>query len=753
MRGSSGAAITVLYVDGSDRRRAECRRRLGAADESLTVETAASVSDAVTAFESGVDHCVVSRYHLPDGDGLDLLADVRDVDGDVPFVLYTERGDETVASEAIAAGVDDYVTAGDTDWTGLAERVVSAVETARTRQQLAESEQRYRTLVEGSHDGIYIYRDDRFQFVNDRVSEITGYDRDALYEMSIWDIVHPEDRDRVRDIGARRRRGEDAPNTYDARIVTADGETRYLEFSVQSTSYRGEWAALGSVRDVTERRRRERQFREEHEFVETLLDTLDDVIFVSTLDGDILRWNDRMVEVTGYPPARLEEMNVFELLRGDYDGVSADVVRDRVESRDGGLQVEVETADGETIPFEFRGSTLTNEDGEIDAIAGVARDVTERRRREQELAQYQTIIEAVGDPVYTLDEEGRITLVNEALEEITGYSEAELLGEHVSILMRDEDVATAQRLIERLLKSDEQRNGTFEMEAVTKDGRHIPCEDHVAVLRGPDGFEGTAGVVRDISDRKERERTLRQQNERLDQFAGVVSHDLRNPLNVIVGRLDHARETGDDVHFDAIERAARRMERMIDDLLTLARDGQRVGEVEPVSLDAIVDRAWGTVETGDADLVVEGSLGTVAADEDRLPSLFENLFRNAVEHGSTGNRNAERSDDAVEHGSTSPDSQARQDAVDHGGAGVTVRVGTIETDSTTGFFVADDGPGISEDQHERVFDHGYTTADEGTGLGLVIVEGITQAHGWEIATTESREGGARFEVTGVSRPD
>jgi PAS domain S-box-containing protein len=412
------------------------------------------------------------------------------------------------------------------------------------------------------------------------------------------------------------------------------------------------------------------------------------------------------------------------------------VVRDRVESREGGLQVEVEAADGETIPFEFRGSTLTDEDGRVNAIAGVARDVTERRRREQELVQYQTIIEAVGDPVYTLDEDGYITLVNEALEEITGYSESELLGEHVSILMRDEDVTKAQRLIERLLKSDEQRNGTFEMAAVTKDGERIPCEDHMALLRGPDGFEGTAGVVRDISDRKERERTLRQQNERLDQFAGVVSHDLRNPLNVIVGRLDHARETGETVHFDAIERSARRMQRMIDDLLTLARDGQRVGDVEPVSLDAIVDRAWGTVETGAAELVVEQSLGTVAADENRLPSLFENLFRNAVEHGST-----------------SPASGARQDAVDHGGREVTVRVGTIETDATSGFYVEDDGPGIPADQRERVFDHGYTTADEGTGLGLVIVEGIAQAHGWEIDAAASREGGARFEITGVDVPD
>jgi PAS domain S-box-containing protein len=745
MRGSSGATITVLYVDGSERRREGARRGLSAANASLAVDTADTVANARAKLNDEVPDCLVSRYRLPPDDGLSLLEGVRENHSRLPFVLCTDQGDERLASAAISAGVDEYLGRGAADWDRVAASVAAVVEPPQTDQQLDESEQRYRTLVEGSHDGIYIYRDDRFRFVNDRVCEITGYDETRLYEMSIWDLVHPDDRERVREIGERRRRGGDAPNTYEARIVTAEGETRHLEFSVQSTTYRGEWAALGSVRDVTERRERERQLREEQEFVETLFDTLDDVIFVSTLDGDLLRWNDRMVEVTGYTEDRLAETNVFDLLRGDYEEVTADLVRERVESGDGGLQVAVETADGDTIPFEFRGSTLTNEAGEVHAFAGVARDVTDRRRREQELAQYQTIIEAVGDPVYTLDAAGRITLVNEALEEITGYSEAELLGEHVSILMRDQDVETAQRLIERLLKGDDQHNGTFEMEAVTADGGHIPCEDHMALLPGAEEFQGTAGVVRDISDRKERERTLRRQNERLDQFAGVVSHDLRNPLNVIIGRLDHARQTGEGVHFDAIERAAYRMERMIDDLLALARDGKRVGAVEPVSLDAVVDKAWSTVETDDATLDVAGSLGHVAADENRLLSLFENLFRNAVEHGT---ETAGQGDEAV-----------------------TVRVGRLESPDETGFYVADDGPGIPADRRERVFDHGYTTGQEGTGLGLVIVEGIAQAHGWEISVTDSREdgiadegsgsaarqsgssAGARFEITDVSRPD
>lgn len=315
---------------------------------------------------------------------------------------------------------------------------------------------------------------------------------------------------------------------------------------------------------------------------------------------------------------------------------------------------------------------------------------------------------------------------------MTGYEGDELVGRHVSTVMREQDVETAKRLIEELLKSDERRNATFEMQAVTEDGARFPCEDHIALLPSEEGFRGTAGVVRDITDRKEREQRLRRQNERLDQFAGVVSHDLRNPLNVILSRLELARRTGDTAHFDAIEHAGNRMERLIEDLLTLARDGQTVGEVEPVALERAAETAWQNVETNEATLSCDGGADRFLADSDRLASLLENLFRNAVEHGST-----------------SPRSQAPEDAVEHGGTNVEIRVGTIDCTEDTGFYVADDGPGIPPEERDDVFEHGYSNSQNGTGLGLVIVDGIVDAHDWSITVTESEMGGARFEITDI----
>ncbi|AQL44090.1 hypothetical protein BV210_15870 [Halorientalis sp. IM1011] len=701
----------------------------------VAIETVTTGDEALARVPNA--DCLVTTYALPGGDGVGLTERVRADHPNFPVILVTDQPDDRVASAAISADVTDYVRRdGEDPAARLATAIEEGVEYYESEQALRESEQRYRTLVERSHDGIYIYQNDSFLFVNERIVEITGYDPDDLYGMEIWDLVHPEDREWVKEVGRRRRHpDEEPPNTYEARVVRKDGETRHLEFSVQTTTYDGEAAVLGSVRDVTERRRQERELAETKEFMETILDTLEDVIFVFTLEGELIRWNDQLCAVTGYTDDELADMRAFDLLPEEYYDEAIHRVRDAVTTGSGVIEAEVLTSDGRRLPFEFRGAPLTDEDGDIEAIAGVARDISDRLAREEELVQYQTIVEAVGDAVYTLDEQGRITFVNDALLSVTGFEEEELLGEFVGKLMRQQDVETARELIAELLESEERTRTTFEMEAVGKDGSHLTCEDNLALLVSDGEFRGTAGVVRDISQRKEREQQLRRQNERLDQFASVVSHDLRNPLNVILGRVDIARERPGEEHLDAIERSALRMERLIDDLLTLARDGETVGEAEPVDLESAVRRAWKNVETYEASLHLDGDLGTLQADRARLASLLENLFRNAVEHG---------------------------------GESVTVSVGPIDDTGsvadggrgTSGFYVQDDGPGIPKGQREAVFDSSYTTSEDGTGLGLMIVRDIAEAHDWTLHVTDAPDGkrpassgGARFEIADVDWTD
>jgi signal transduction histidine kinase len=267
----------------------------------------------------------------------------------------------------------------------------------------------------------------------------------------------------------------------------------------------------------------------------------------------------------------------------------------------------------------------------------------------------------------------------------------------------------------------------FEAVHEPADRERIPVEGVVRPVRDEAGDIVSLIVeAHNVSERRESQRELERQNERLERFAEVVSHDLRNPLNVAQGRLSLARDGYDSDDLEAVARSLDRMETLIDGILTLARAGEAAVEPAPVDLEAVATESWGTVETGDACLRVETDRA-VSADRERLGRLFENLFRNAVEHAST-----------------SPSSPAPED-VDRDHVSVTVTVG----DSDDGFFVADDGPGIPESEREQVFDAGYSTAGEGTGLGLSIVATIASAHGWTVAATSAADGGARFEIRGV----
>ena len=365
-------------------------------------------------------------------------------------------------------------------------------------------------------------------------------------------------------------------------------------------------------------------------------------------------------------------------------------------------------SDGTTFPKDHR-ITRTEYGERICTV----RDVSDEHRTRKHLTWYQTVVEALDDPVYVLDEAGRFEYVNDAFVELVGYDRDRILGATTDLVKDEDTVATAELMLGRLLSSDGPDSVRFETEIQPKSGDSIHCEDHMGVLPYEgDSFNGSVGVLRDISDRKAREEQLEQKNEQLEQFASVVSHDLRNPLNIAEGRLELAQAECDCPHLEAVERAHDRMHALIEDLLTLARADETAAETAPVALAHAVEQSWAGVETATASLVTDIDR-TIEADESRLKQLLENLIRNAVEHG---------------------------------GEDVTVTIGALPD----GFYVEDDGPGIPDAERDAIFDAGYSTDDSGTGFGLPIVKQVVDAHGWDIRVTESADGGARFEITGVA---
>ena len=195
-----------------------------------------------------------------------------------------------------------------------------------------------------------------------------------------------------------------------------------------------------------------------------------------------------------------------------------------------------------------------------------------------------------------------------------------------------------------------------------------------------------------------------------EAVAHVVSHDLRNPLDVAAAHLELARDERDGEHLRRVAAAHERMEQIIRDVLTLARGKRAISPSEGVDLGAVVTDAWDSIAADDVELFVSG-VPTATADRPRVERLVENLLRNAV---------------------------------DHAGPEPTIDAGGLSDDA--GFYVADDGDGVPREVREAVFEPGYTESGDGTGLGLAIVRRIAAAHGWNVRLADSDTGGARVEV-------
>ena len=200
--------------------------------------------------------------------------------------------------------------------------------------------------------------------------------------------------------------------------------------------------------------------------------------------------------------------------------------------------------------------------------------------------------------------------------------------------------------------------------------------------------------------------------ERIEEVASVVSHDLQNPLTIANGYLSRARTHGDEEYFDHVEDALAEMRAISDEVVALARHGQPVDRTESVDLATAVEACWSdrSPEHGELELV---SATPIEADGHRLRSLLDRLFSNAVRHG---------------------------------GEDVTVTVGT----TGDGFFVADDGPGIPPGEYDAIVEAGYSTVQRRPGLGLTVARAIAEAHGWSLALSESTAGGLRVDVTGIT---
>lgn len=319
--------------------------------------------------------------------------------------------------------------------------------------------------------------------------------------------------------------------------------------------------------------------------------------------------------------------------------------------------------------------------------------------------QHQAFLEELPYSIYIKDREARFLAVSDHLENTIGFDPT---GKTDREIWGDDEGDSGERSYRddiEVIRTEESKLDMIEEidpaqgDRLTLLTSKVPWYDHQGEVAG------VLGISLNVTEYKQEEKELREATERLERFTAFVSNDLRNPINVAQGFLEHALATGETTSLDRVGETLEHLENLVDELLTITRDE----ELEPrlVPFAPLVDRSWRSSPT--AYLTLELAVpddAYILAVPGQLRHLLDNLYRNAAEHA---------------------------------GPAVTVKVGLTRT----GFYVEDDGDGIPPEKRDRLFD--YDDPEAETGIGLAMVNEIARVHGWRATVTESATGGARFE--------
>ncbi|AZQ16078.1 PAS domain S-box protein [Halorubrum sp. PV6] len=736
----ASVTIRVLHVD-DDRDFADLTATLlKRVDDCFSVDTAPNADAALDKLADSQFDCVVSDYDMPGENGLNLLGAVRDQYSDLPFILFTGKGSEEVASEAISAGVTDYLQKepGTEQYTVLANRIRNVVDRSRAQAE----QQRQLDAIETAREGISILNENRrFVYVNQAYADIYGYSSDELIGKS-WELLYrDEDREKIRTkiLPTVESEGYWSGETIGLR---ADRET-FIEDHALALTDSDE--LICTVRDATTETEQEQELEEAQARLEALFEYSPDMITIHDADGIIRDVNRRFCEELDYNQAEIIGEGVWTV----DPSIDQEDLRAQLAATETGERFRVGTEfqrqDGLTVPVEVHVVRLDLADS--DRFVALSRDITSQKEREQRLqalhgTMYELLAAESREEIAEIGVEAAREIIGldanvcnlydadrDVLVPVSSTSEVDdLIGSPPTfphgdgIAWRAFEQGEAQAIDDIRTDPD-----IFNPETLIRSELHLPLDDHGILIAGSPtvaafdeedlvlgkllakGIVVALDTFKQTQRLQEREAELTRQNEQLEQFASFVSHDLKNPLAVAEGYLELAREDCESDSLDTVAEAHGRMRTLINDILTLTRDIGSNADRSSVSLNNLCTECWDNIETKRATL--DNHIAKpIQADRSQLKRLLINLFQNAVEHG---------------------------------GDDVTVTVG----DLPDGFYVEDDGSGIPADEQADVFESGYSTTTDGTGLGLAIVNEVVESHNWNIHATEDSSGGARFEIT------
>ena len=593
--------------------------------------------------------------------------------------------------------------------------------------------------------GIGVMQGDHFRYVNPYVERLTGYSAAEIAVMPFWDFVHPDDRAMVRARAEARLRGETPVSPYEVRIITKQGEERWVMMGVTPTNYEGAPAILGTVLDITARVHAEQALRESEERFRTLATAAPVGIFLTDIDGQCVFVNARWSEMTGTPTEDLLGCGWAEAVHPDDRQCVLDIwLQSTQHGEPVALECRLRQPNGETRWVLGASAPIRGDTGEVVQYLSTIMDITERKAHEAEvermlaeaqrrMAELNTMMEAIVDGLLVFSTDLRLLYMNHAAETILGMTEDELfrlpsLAERLAAFRLeavDGHVLTVDEMPFMRALHGETVYGMM-VSLFRPDMAKIWLSISAAPIQMPDtAVLGAVLVLTDITP-------LHELQEERDAYVHTISHDLRTPLTTIQGHAQLLAESlttqGVDgemqFNVDAILRGTRQMNVMIQDLVDAARleAGQLRLKRQPVALRAYVENLLARLsivfDTERVSVLIPDDLPNVSADPDRLERILLNLLTNALKYSAP----------------SSP-----------------FWVGAKATDDEVIISVRDRGPGIPPDDLPHLFERFYrghaAKKGGGTGLGLYIAKQLVEAHGGHIGVHSTPGKGSTFCFT------
>lgn len=612
--------ICALYVHDTDDSVALSCSKLTEADSALVVETAHNTTDALSRLTKSTFDCVLSSYELADKNGITLLRRIRDFDPELPFILYAHEGTERIASEAISAGVTDYIQ--NESHADQAATVAGRIKDIATETP-NNSESKVRELTEATEDVLWLITADWEEtlFVNSAYSTIWGQSETELRSdpTAFFEAVHPDDLPYAKTAMDRLTDGESIE--IELRVnSTEDFERRVLIQAEPVFDENGSVKRIAGVsRDITEQRARQRRLKKEQQMVDTIFNTLPDVLYTFDTQGYLLRWNEQLESETGYSSSEIEGMYVTDFVPADEVETITDSVQEIIEHRRTvTVESAFETKGGERVPFEFTGAPLEDGAGNLRGFTGIGRNIAGRKKRQR---RFEAVFNNTYQFTGLMEPDGTILEANQAAAEFAGRDRDKIVGQKIW----DAYWFQANQAVRETAKKavETARNGDLFREQIAVQGanreaiidfsiRPVTDETGAVKLLVPEG--------RDITRLSEREQQLR-------VTSRFLRHNIRNKLTTIQGRAGLVSNADDDT-IQSCGTAILQAATELDETAETARDIHDLIEADPtpvaVDLAEQLDQAITTVR--DQYPAAELSVNTpVSVEIMSLASLNEAL--------------------------------------------------------------------------------------------------------------------------------